>query len=501
MSGIKSLAKDTAIYGISSIVGRLLNYLLVPFYTRIFAPGEYGIVGTLYGYTGILLVILNYGMETGFFRFVNKHKAPMTVYTTSLCSVGITSVAFMVLISLFINPISSAIHMGGYRLFVWILGITVAIDAFTNIPFAYLRHLKRAKHFALVKMANIALNIALNIFFLIVCPWLQTRCPAAIEWFYAPAGGSSFGVGWIFVANLISSLMMLLMLSPQLKGLTWRFDTGLLRRMLNFSFPILITGVAGTFAHNMGQIFIPYIFSDAPAQAEYMVGIYSANIKIAVILTMFTQAFRYAYEPFIFSNAASDPKGRNQAYCDAMKYFVIFAMLIFMGVMFCMPIIKHLIGRQYWSGLSVVPIMMGSEICFGIYFNLSIWYKLTDRTIWGSWFSIITFVIMAALNIVLVRRIGPVTGYMGSAWAALISYAVVMVLCWWVGKKYFPLDYPIGKIFFYIGLSLVLTFAGMAAADRLPDLMSWGLKTIFLLIFLLTIVRKENILSLIKRKK
>lgn len=493
MGALKSLVKDTAIYGISSIVGRLLNYLLVPYYTRQFLPGEYGVVSTLYAYVGVLLVLLNYGMETGFFRFANKRKNPLTVYTTSLYSVGLTSIIFIVLLTMFINPISSAVNMSNYRLFVWILGITVAIDAFTNLPFAYLRFSKKAKWFAVIKMINILVNIGLNLFFITVCPYIYERMPGAISWFYDRCGGASFGIGWIFVANILSTLLTLAMLLPEMLGLRWKFDGLLLKKMLKFSFPILVTGVAGTFAHNMGQIFIPYIYNDLPAKAETMVGLYSANIKIAVILTMFTQAFRYAYEPFIFSNAGSDIREKNKAYCDAMKYFVIFSLLIFMGVMFFLPVIKMLIGVKYREHLNIVPIVMGAEICFGIYFNLSIWYKLTDKTIWGTWFSIITFILMAGLNIFLVRRFGDTNGYVGSAWASLISYAAVMILSWIVGQFYYPLKYPVGTMVMYSVLAGGLMFAGLFIADHIHPVVGWATKIFFLIFYMLTVLRKEKL--------
>lgn len=493
MAGIRSLVKDTAIYGISSIVGRLLNYPLTTlYYTHVFAPGAYGIVGTLYSYTGVWLVLLNYGMETGLFRFVSIRKNPQTVYTTSLFAVGTTSVVFMVLITLFSGPIASAIRMNDHRLLVWLLGITVAIDAFSNIPFAYMRFMKRAKRFATIKLLNIVVCIALNIFFITVCPYIETHCGKLIEWFYKPLGGEDFGIGWIFIANIISSILMLLMLVPEMLGLRWKFDGLLLRKMLKFSFPILITGVAGTFAHNMGQIFIPYLYGDVPGKAEIMVGLYSANIKIAVILTMFTQAFRYAYEPFVFSNSDTDIHGRNQAYCDAMKYFVIFTLLIFMSVMFFLPIIQYLIGEKYRSGLNIVPIVMGAEICFGIYYNLSIWYKLTDRTIWGTWFSLITFIMITVLNVILVRFYGDVNGYVGSAWASLISYAAVMILCWFVGRFYYPLNYPIWRILWYTFLVLLMTYAGLYLSSKLSIFVGWSVKISLLCWYIIIILRKEK---------
>ena len=426
MSGIKSLVKDTAVYGLSSIVGRFLNWCLVPLYVYLFPSEEYGIVTYLYGATAVALVILNYGMETGFFRFANKEKDPESVYTTSLISVGFTSLLFILLLTLFLHPVADVMKLPGYSLFIWLMGVTVAVDAFSNLPFAYLRYKNRSWRFAGIKLMNVAVNIGLNLFFLLGCPAIMKHSPDAVSWFYEPAGGREFGIGWIFVANIISTFVVLLTLLPDVLGRRYVLVWSLLKKMLAYSWPLLILGVAGMLSQNMGQLIIPYLFPGDEAMARSMVGIYGANMKIAIVMVMFTQAFRYAYEPFIFAQAKGENKSK--AYCDAMKYFIIFGLLIFLGVMYYLPVLKHFISPSYWSGLRVVPVMMMAELCFGVFFNLSLWYKLTDRTQWGMYFSLICFVLMLGLNIWLVPAIGIPDGYMGSAWAALISYAIVMVM-------------------------------------------------------------------------
>ena len=289
MAGIKSLVKDTAVYGLSSIVGRFLNWCLVPLYTYLFVASEYGVVSFLYSFTAVALVILNYGMETGFFRFANKHDEPETVYTTSLVAVGSTSCLFIALLMEFLTPVSGWLHVSAHPEYVAMLGITVAIDAFTNLPFAYLRYKKRPFRFAGIKLMNVGLNIGLNLFFLLCCPWLMSRCPGAISWFYEPLGGAGFGIGWIFLANLISTICILLMLLPELTGRRYRLDTSLLRDMLSYSWPLLILGIAGVLSQNMGQMVMPYLFPDNKQAADTMVGIYSANMKIAIVMVMFTQ--------------------------------------------------------------------------------------------------------------------------------------------------------------------------------------------------------------------
>lgn len=487
------MVKDTAVYGLSSIVGRFLNWCLVPLYVYLFPSEEYGVVSYLYGFTAVSLVILNYGMETGFFRFANKEKDPEKVYTTSLISVGFTSTLFILLISIFLNPVAKAMLLPGDDLFIWLLGVTVAIDAFSNLPFAYLRYKKKAWTFARIKLLNVGLNIGLNLFFLLLCPVLERHCPAAVSWFYALLGGAGFGIGWIFLANIISSAIVLLCLLPQLTGRRYAFSAPLLRRMLGYSWPLLILGVAGILSQNMGQLLIPYLFTGHEAEARSMVGIYGANMKIAIVMVMFTQAFRYAYEPFIFSQAREAGEDKGRAYCDAMKYFVIFGLIIFLGVMFFLPVLKHFIAPAYWSGLRVVPVMMIAELCFGVFFNLSLWYKLTDRTQWGMYFSLLCFALMLGLNLWLVPLIGIPDGYMGSAWAALISYFTVMVVSYFVGRHYYPLPYEIRRMGLYTLLALLLYFVGDTTRLFVPMWATYAMRLILLAIYVMTVTRFERI--------
>lgn len=493
MAGIKSLAKETAVYGLSSIVGRFLNWCLVPLYVYLFPTEDYGIVSYLYSFTAVALVVLNYGMETGFFRFVNKEPDPARVYSTSLSSVGTTSLLFIVLLSLFIRPVADVMLLPRHPLFVWLLGVTVAIDAFSNIPFAYLRYKKRAFRFAGIKLLNIAVNISLNLFFLLGCPALMRHCPAMVSWFYDAAGGEAFGIGWIFVANLMSTLIVLMCLLPELRGHSFGIDGRLLRRMLSYSWPLLILGVAGIMSQNMGQMLIPYLFKGAEEAARSMVGIYGANIKIAIVMVMFAQAFRYAYEPFIFAQAKGEGEDKRRAYCDAMKYFVIFGLFIFLAVMFYLPVLKHFVSPAYWVGLRVVPVMMLAELCFGVFFNLSLWYKLTDRTQWGMYLSLLCFALMLGLNLWLVPAIGIPDGYMGSAWAALISYFTVMVVSYFLGRKYYPLPYQTGRMFLYLLFAGILYFAGHYAEEILASWMLYAVRALLLAVYIVTVVVAERL--------
>ena len=373
MNNLKGLAKDTAIYGLSSIVGRFLNYLLVPLYTAALsaAGGGYGVITNVYAYTALLLVILTYGMETTFFRFANKEgEDPRRVYSTALVSVGTTSLVFVALVLTFISPISSAMGYAEHPSYVWVMAITVALDAFQCIPFAYLRYKKRPVKFAALKLANIMMSIALNLVFFLVLPkWYEsTGGEGFVSQIYSP----EVGVGYAFYINLFCSAALMFLLLKELTGFKYVLDRALLRRMLSYSWPILVLGIAGILNQTADKILFPYIYKGDDVHAQ--LGIYGAASKIAMIMAMITQAFRYAYEPFVFGK--SKDKDNRDTYARAMKFFVIFTLLAFLAVIGYMDILKHLIGRDYWEGLDVVPIVMAAEIMMGVYFNLSFWYKL-----------------------------------------------------------------------------------------------------------------------------
>lgn len=450
MAGIKSLFKDTAIYGLSSIVGRFLNWCLVPIYTYCFAAAEYGVVTNIYAYVALVLTILTYGMETGFFRFANheRWRDPGQVYTTTLTSIGTTSLLFIALGTAFSPEIAAWLDCGAHPSFVWMMVIAVGVDAYTSIPFAYLRYKKRPLRFATLKLVNIGLNIGLNLFFIILCPVLWKHLPQLIGWFYDP----DFGIGYIFLANLISSIVVLMLLMPELLAESYSFSRKLLGEMLRYSFPLLIIGIAGIMNQTIDKILYPILVADR-GEAMTGLGIYGANYKIAIVMVMFIQAFRFAYEPFIFAQNREQSSGdRNRAYRDAMNWFVIFSLFIFLGVVYFIPVLKYFISPAYFEGLRVVPIVMLAELFFGIFFNLSVWYKLTDRTIWGTWFSLMGLVVTLALNIAFVPRFG----YIACAWAAFCCYGLMMVVSYIVGKVKHPIDYDIRRIAGYFALAMVL---------------------------------------------
>ena len=465
MAGIKSLAKDTVIYGSSSILGRSLNWLLNFLYLNKFPDGVYGEQSFIYSITAVVLIVLTFGMETGFFRYANeKDQNSDTLYSTSLIAVGTSAAVFIVLLVVFLQPIADLLKMPKKPEFVLMMGITVAIDAFSNIPFAYLRFINKPKKFATIKFLNVFLNIIFNIFFLVLCPEIEnSKASWLIDWFYEPLGGANFTIGWVFLSNLITTALQFICLIPSFIGKIKTFDFSLLKVVLSYSWPILALGITGTISHTMGQILIPYMFEKDVADS--MVGVYSAGWKIAVILVLFSQAFRYAYEPYIFSKNRTEDKDKVQVYSDAMKYYIIFGFFIFLGITYFLPIMeslveKKIIKQDYSEALKIVPIVMVAELFSGIFFNLSIWYKLTDRTRWGMYFSFICFVVMLGLNFWFVPAIGIPDGYIGSAWAAVIGYFVVMVLSYLVGRKYYPIPYPLLKLGKYAAFTALLYVAG-----------------------------------------
>ena len=488
MANLKSLAKDTAIYGLSSIVGRFLNYLLVPLYTAKLsaASGGYGVITNVYAYTALLMVILTYGMETTFFRFANKEEEnPQTVYTTTLISVGFTSLLFIALVLLFINPISAFMGYADHKSYIWVMAITVAIDAFQCIPFAYLRYKKRPIKFAALKLLNIFMAIVLNIVFFLVLPSI-----------YESSGGTGFisaiydptvGAGYAFYVNLFCSAFLTFFFWRELIAQKYTFSKALLRRMFSYSWPILVLGIAGILNQTADKILFPYIYKGSDAHSQ--LGIYGAASKIAMIMAMITQAFRYAYEPFVFGK--SKDKDNRETYAKAMKYFIIFTLLAFLVVVGYMDVLRHIIGRDYWDGLRVVPIVMAAEIMMGVYFNLSFWYKLIDKTIWGAYFSGAGCAVLIAVNVIFVPRYG----YMACAWAGFAGYATAMVLSYFVGQRKYPIAYPMKDISVYVLITVVLYFCMTTANARLSTPLALTVNTVLGVLFIAYIVKKDFPLS------
>ena len=466
MAGLKSLAKETAIYGVSSIVGRFLNYLLVPVYTIALpaSSGGYGVVTNIYAWVALILVLLTCGMETGFFRFANKGQDdPMRVYSTTLLSVSIGSLVFVALGLLFLEPIAGWLEYGEHPWYIGMMMIVVAMDAIQSIPFAYLRYKKRPIKFAALKLLFIFLNIALNLFYYVIL--------------------EGNDVGYAFLFNLVCTSVVMVCMIPELRGFTYVLDKELLKRMLRYSLPLVILGVAGILNQVADKIIFPFVYPDE-AEATIQLGIYGAASKIAMIMAMFTQAFRFAYEPFVFGK--SKEKDSREMYAQAMKFFIIFTLLAFLAVMFYLDILRHVIGSDYWVGLRVVPIVMAAEIFMGIYFNLSFWYKLIDETRWGAYFSLTGCIILILMNIFLV----PQYGYIACAWAGFTGYGVAMLLSYFVGQKKYPIQYDLKAIGMYVLLAAVLYVAAeYVSIDNIYLRMAY--RTVLLLLFIAYVVKRD----------
>src|SRR5574344_290657 len=485
MANLGSLVKDTAIYGISSIAGKFINYLLVPIQTAAFAAagGQYGVVTNIYAYTALLLVILTYGMETTFFRYVNKtEEDPVKVYSTTLITVGCTSLLFIALVLAFLPQISTFMKYPDHQEWVAVMFICVAVDAFKCIPFAFLRYKKRPIKFATLQLVNIFLNITLNLLYLIILPKLHLNPFGLYDANFTP------DVGMVFYINLACTTIVLFCFRKELTGFRYQFDRQLLRRMLKYTWPLLILGIAGILNQTLDKIIFPYLYTGIDEKAQ--LGIYGAATKVAMIMAMITQAFRYAYEPFVFGKAKD--KDHLDTYAKAMKYFIVFTLLAYLAVIAYMDILRYIIpNKDYWPGLRVVPIVMAAEIMMGIYFNLSFWYKLTDKTIYGAWFSGIGCLVLIMVNVILV----PKYSYMGCAWGGVAGYGTAMILSYVVGQKKFPINYHVKEIMVYVILAAILCCGMTAANNLLPFWAAVLINTLLIFIFAAYLVKKDFPLS------
>lgn len=482
---IKALAGQTVIYGLGTIVPRLLNYLLTPFYVRVFVSGEYGQISELYAWIALLLAILTFGMETTFFRFSQKEDSGKVFNNAETIVLLITSI-FLVLYGFFYKSFAELIHYEFNTHYVLLLGIIVAIDAAAAIPFAMLRKENKAGRFSLIKTINVLTNIFFNILFLVVIPEKSMMI-----------GESLFGEGtslliWVFISNILASLLNLILLFPQLSKLRLRLNRDLIVPMLKYSFPILLISLVGMVNEVADKILIKYLVTipdemtlasmniTGEKYAMQQLGIYSANFKLGVLMTIFIQMFRFASEPFFFSHA----KDRNAPtlYAKVMTYFVIFCLLIFLGVMFYMDILQHFVGRtgsDYREGLRIVPIILIANMLYGIVFNLSIWFKLSDKTYYGTIISIIGSITTLLCFFILIPRIG----YMGAAIAHLACYSVMMLVSYFWGQRIMPIPYQIGRITIYCVLAAILFFISTLTSE-LGIVLKLSLNTLMILIFI-----------------
>ena len=482
MASLKKLLSDSVVYGLSSIVGRFLNYLLVPLYTYHIAAstGGYGVVTNIYGYTALLLVILTFGMETTYFYFANREGADQrSVFSTALSAVGSVGVVFVALVMLLLHPIASAMGYAAHPQYIGAMAVVVALDAFQAILFARLRQEGKAWKFASLKLAFIVANIALNLFVFLLAPrighlpWMQ---------WYSPADN----VGYIFYINLVCTAAVTLGFHRELRDFQFSiFNFQLLKSMLRYAWPLLLFGVVGILNQVADKILFPYLMPGPEGQGQ--LGIYGACVKIAMIMAMITQAFRYAYEPFVFGGGRSAESRETQAL--VMRYFVQFTLLAFLVVVCYMDLFKYLIKSDYWEGIRAVPIVMLAEILMGVYFNLSFWYKLTARTWWGAVMSAAGCIVMVAVNVLLVPRIG----YMACAWGGLAGYATCVLLSYTIGQRHYRVPYPTRALAAYFALALALYAAAeLVAIENTPLRLAY--RTALLLVYVAVVLWNERAL-------
>lgn len=482
MNPLKQLAGQTAVYGLGTIVPRLLNFLLLtPFYTRVFVKGEYGMVTELYAYVAFLMVLLTYGMETAYFRFVENAKNKDKVYTTALTSLFITSTLFVILVIIFAQPLADIIRYSSNVEYIIYFALIIGIEAFTSIPFARLRQQKKPGRFAFIKIVNVLVNISLNFFFLWLCPVLLKNNPDSIVGLIY---SENIGVGYAFISNLVATIVTLLLLIPDIFKTRIQFDAALLRNMLVYSLPLLVVGLAGMVNEVSDKIFLKYLWPD-PETALDQVGIYGACFRLAVLMTLFTQMFRYAAEPFFFAQAKE--KNSKVVYADVMKYFIIFGLIIFLTVMLYIDIFKYFIGSNFHEGLFIVPIVLFANLFLGVFYNLSVWYKLNNLTRFGAAIAIVGAIITIVLNIILIPKIG----YLGSAWAHFACYFVMMIISYFWGKKYFPINYDLKRILLYTILALVL-YAVSHYVKPQEFILQLLVNSVLLIIFLATVYKFEK---------
>ncbi len=484
MSALKKLAGETVIYGVPSIVGRFLNLWLTPLYTYTFLPEEFGILSNILAYVAFFQVVLTYGMETSYFRFAGRGQDPEKVFATSMVSLAITSVAFIILIIGFAPDISGWISYEGHQNYIIWMGITVALDTLCAIPFAKLRLQSRPVKFAILKFFNISLSIILNVFWIYLCPKiLESNPDSFVQYLYNP----KIGIGYAFLSYLVSSAVTLLLFIPDLKIKRTDFDGKLLQQMLKYGWPILVIGMAGMINLQIDKILLPKLYSGTE-DPIFVLGYYSAATKLAILMTLFIQAFRFSFEPFVFSHFKNEDS--KKVYSVIMKYFVILGLIIFLGVMFYMDILKFFIGKTgsgYHNGLGVVPWLLMGNLFLGIFYTQSLWYKLTDQTHFGARFAIFGAVITIGLNVLLI----PFLSFMACAYAFFAASLVMTVTSYIVGQKYFPVKYDLKRIgaYFLVAILLYLITILLPFGDRF---LRMGFNTILLMIFFLFIWLKEK---------
>jgi O-antigen/teichoic acid export membrane protein len=485
LNPLRRLAGQTAIYGLSSIIGRLLNYLLVPLYTRVLIPSDYGIYTEMYAYVSILWVMLTYGMETTFFRFSESESHKKTVYSTAMLSLVFTSSVFLVLTLTNAQAVANWLdYPENINYVVWFAFI-LAFDAISSIPFAKLRQENRPVRFAVIKLINIGTNIGLNLFFILFCPFMLAHFPeTAVSGLIAGFFNPDDLVEYIFISNLVATTLTLLILLPDFPTKHIVFDPALWKRMMAYTWPLLIVAIAGSVNLSLDKILLTRLLPEGSDVME-QVGIYGACYKVSVIMTLFVQTFRYAADPFFFAESGRSDSRR--LYADVLTLFIIITSIIFLFTVMYLDIVILFIGEAYREGRAVIPLLLLGNMFLGVYYNLSIWYKLTNKTIYGAVLSVTGAATTVVLNFALI----PVLGYMGSAWAALTAYFVMMVLSFIIGQRHFKVPYNLKRLAFYPSLALgFYLFSNWLNVENQTH--SFLLNTILTLVYLLLVFKLDK---------
>jgi len=454
LSKLKKLAGDTIIYGVSTIVGRLLNWLLMPFYIRTLDTEQFGGVVNIYSYIAVVLVFLTFGFETGYFRFVKDNNRESLLKTLGF-AVTLGSVIFCALTIVFKLPITHVLGNDFLRPEYFILGaLIVSLDSITSIPYADLRIRNRTVRFASLKFLSVILNIVFNVFFLVICPYLLKNGYTFVESFF----DVNNKLIYVFVSNLISSGIIALILIPGIFTNDGIFNLKLLKAIVRYSYPIMLVGLFGMIIQNIDKILMPHLIN---SNAMNALAIYGANYKIGILMALFIQSYRLAFEPFFFKEGKNNAS--KEVYSKILKFFVIFGSIIYVGVLLFIDVVNILLLPEYYEGNVIIPYIMLGQLFFGIYYSLSLWYKLTDKTNFGAFISCIGAVIAIIGNIILVPNIG----YIGAAISSLICFLLMTVLSYLLGQKYYRINYPIRRILSHISLAVIIGyFAGKLPFDE-----------------------------------
>jgi O-antigen/teichoic acid export membrane protein len=491
MKEVRKLAGQTLVYGLGTIIPRFLNYaVMTPFYTRIFYNelGQYGVITELYAWMAMLLVVLTYGMETGFFRFSQKQENPDKVYSTTLISLLVTSALFVVLVNVFIGPVSVLMDYRNNHDYIRMFSFIVAIDAFTAIPFAKLRRENKPGIFSTIKIINVLLTIGLVVFLLKIAPGIWEKSTGWFRSIYNP----DYKVGYVFLANLISSICTLVMLLPYIFGIKFRFDTGLWYRIVSYSFPLLLAGLSGTINDVLDKVLLRRIIGEADGLA--IVGKYGAGYKIGVLMALFIQMFRFAAEPFFFERAKhSDAK---QTYSEVMKYFIIIMLAVFLFINLYISGFKYIIAFSYREAIVVVPVISMAYLLYGIYINHSIWYKLNDMTMFAVYITFAGAAITVLINVLFI----PAYGYMASAWAHIASYGSMIIISFIFAEKRFKVNYNMKQFIPYFLMAIIMV--AFSHWFKYPNLAAeLVINTIFILIFIGYAQYKDKLMSVFFSRK